>query len=309
MMTNFYENYFSHWFDLRPCLQVMGRSIACLMLLGTTLGLTGCTNLLHGNPPRYVNTTDAVSSIAFTSTEVKSLVEASDDTARNKIMNRAVAVIDLYFFDFARQLSANRQDGNALAEGSILGLNVAGTLTKGLTAKTNLAAAGALIAGGSGIIDKNYFYEKTVPALVSMMEAGRIAKLSKIQEAQNLDIAAYNGSRALADLEEYFAAGTVSQAIALVVAKSEDTKQEALINKLQPIGADQKVRRKSIAAAISKMTDITKGNAALANLGLPRQESIADVQMSLSMALRPTTSANIKRVEDALVINGLLTNQ
>lgn len=286
------------------------RGIACLALLGGTLGLGGCSNLLHGDPTRYVNVTEAVGEIAFTKADVKALVETTDKATRNAIMNRALAVIDLNFHEFSRQFNANRQDGSAVAEGSVMGLNIAGTLTRGLTAKTNLAAAGALISGGAGIIDKDYFYAKTVPALVLMMETGRIAALGNIQKNRQAEVADYSGAMALADLEEYYSAGTVTTAISLVVAKAGEAKQEALFtHAIGPKTAAEKQQGKSIADTISSINDanMAMGNAALASLGLPTQNTAAEVRMALSMALRPTTPANIQRVENALRSAGLLT--
>lgn len=307
-----HATYLSEWLVPLAHLRTAVRGTACLALFGGTLLLSGCSNLLHGDPTRYVNVAEAVGAIAFTKADVKSLVETTDKPTRNAIMNRGLAVIDLNFYEFSRQFNANRQDGDAITEGAVMGLNIGGTLTRGLTAKTNLAAAGALIAGGAGIVDKDYFYAKTVPALVLMMETGRIAALGKIQKNRQAEVADYTGAMALADLEEYYSAGTVVTAISLVVNKAGEAKQEAQFNAIRPKTAAEKDQSKLIADTISNINDpksMTMGNTALTSLGLPTHDTAAEVRMGLSMALRPSTPANIQRVENALRSAGLLTLQ
>ncbi|MBW2741290.1 MAG: hypothetical protein JRE64_21160 [Deltaproteobacteria bacterium] len=55
----------------------------------------------------------------------------------------------------------------------ILGLNIAGVSFFDAVTKTVLAGLAAGVTGSKQVIDKNYYFEKTIPALVGQMNAER----------------------------------------------------------------------------------------------------------------------------------------
>ena len=104
----------------------------------------------------------------------------------------------------------------------------------------------ATAIGAFGIVDRNYYYEKTVPALVAAMGAARANMLLRIRSSQRDPIDVYNGVAALADLEDYFTAGSILAAISEITTRADGDKQAALdqVRVLEvPTDADIALRR------------------------------------------------------------------
>ena len=68
-------------------------------------------------------------------------------------------------------MTAERQLLDSAAGMLELGLNLAGTAVAAAGTKTILSAIAAGVTGSKEIVDKNYFFEKTIPALVGQMNA------------------------------------------------------------------------------------------------------------------------------------------
>lgn len=289
-----------------PCSLLAARLLVGLVLL---LLASGCSTL-RGTPTRYLPTAEVVSTINLVPQDLADLQAATSEVDRNVLQNKAVAVIDLQFNQFVRDLVADRSDASAVAAGTTLGASTAGAFVESVKAKTNYALFAAGVVGAFGIIDKSYFYEKTVPALVAAMGAARASVLVRIRGSQRDSIGAYDGTAALADLEEYYSAGTVLAAIAEITARAESDKKASLdeVRALEVPSDAEITRRRSISGAIFAINDssMDKGKKALAQLGLPEQKSAKEARAALLKALRPPTPERIGLVEKALKDNGLL---
>lgn len=280
-----------------------------LMGLAVLLLATGCSTL-RGTPTRYQPTADVVSKINLVPQDLADLQAADTELDRNLLQNKAIAVIDLQFHQFVRDLMADRSDASAAAAGTTLGASTAGAFVDSVKAKTNYALFAAGVVGAFGIVDKSYFYEKTVPALVAAMGAARANVLVRIRGSQRDTIGAYDGTAALADLEEYFSAGTVLAAIAEITARADSDKKASLdeVRALEVPSDAEITRRKQISGAIFAINDASmdKAKKALAQLGVPEQKTVKDTRAALLKALRPPTPERIALVEKALKDNGLL---
>lgn len=286
-----------------------GPTRAALLLAGLAL-LAGCSTL-RGTPPRYQATQAIVDAIELTPQEIASLVVAGTAAERNTVQNKAVAVIDLQFHAFVRDLAADRADSATAVAGTTLGASTAGAFVDSVQAKTHYALFAAGVVGAFGIVDKNYFYEKTVPALVAAMGAARAAVLVRIRSGQTEPIGAYDGVAALQDLEDYYAAGTVLAAIAEITARADSDKKAALaeVRALEvPDDAEIARRRKMTQAtfAIKDAAAMAKGNRALQALGEAEQSTPAATGLALRRAMRPPTPQRLAQVEKALRDAGLL---
>lgn len=286
----------------------MGWRLASLILLALATG--GCSTL-RGNPVRYEATDTIVQSIDLKAEEVASLVDTSDRVERNRVQNRAVAVIDLRFNAFVRDLAADRADSSTAVASTALGASIAGAFVDSVAAKTNYALFAAGVVGAFGIVDKNYFYEKTVPALVAGMRAARAKVLLRIRQGQSDTLDNYNGVTALQDLEDYYAAGTLLASIAEVTARAEADTTEALaeMREIEVPTQEQIDNRKKISQAIFAIKDqagVDQGNQALKSLGLPPQTTPKNTRAALVKALQPRTPERIAIVEKALKDAGLL---
>lgn len=290
--------------------QSLAQHAGLLLMALALLVLLGACSTLRGTPARYQPTADVVSAIKLTPQDLADLQAATSEADRNQLQNKAVAVIDLQYHQFVRDLMADRSDASAAAAGTTLGASTAGAFVDSVAAKTNYALLAAGVVGAFGIIDKSYFYEKTVPALVAAMGAARANVLVRIRESQRDPIASYDGTAALADLEEYFAAGTVLAAIAEITARAESDKRAALdqVRALEVPTDAEIARRKAISAAIFAINDasLDKARKAATQLGLAEQKTAKDARSALLKALRPPTPERIAMVERALRDNGLL---
>ena len=272
--------------------------------------LAGCSSL-RGTPARYQSAPDVIAQINLTAADLASLVTADTEIERNAIQNRALAVIDLRYGEFVRNVAADRADSSAAAAGTALGASTAGAFVNSVQAKTNYALFAAAVIGGFGIVNKSYFYDKTVPALTAAMGAARASVLLRIRTNQAETIGQYGGTEALRDLEDYYSAGTVLTAIAEITTRAEDDRKSALeeIRVLNvPTEAEIDNRKKLTKATfdIKDQAAQDKGNLALAALGLPTQSSPKATGLALRRAMRPPTPDRLKAVEKALSDAGLL---
>ena len=283
------------------------RALALLVLVAAT---SACSTL-RGMPQRYQATDEIVTAIQLTAEELAALPATDDRAERNHVMNRAVAVIDQRFNAFVRDLAADRADSATAVAGTTLGASTAGAFVDSVKAKTHYALFAAGVVGAFGIVDKNYFYEKTVPALVAGMRAARAKVLLRLRQGQGETLESYNGSAALQDLEDYYAAGTLLAAIAEITTSAEGDAAQALheVRALDVPSEAEITRRKTISQAIYGIKDdaaMAKGNLALKALGQLPQASPEDTRAALVKALRPRTKERIAAVEKALDDAGLM---
>lgn len=241
------------------------------------------------------------------------LAVVDDSEERNRLQNKAMAVIDQRFHAFVRDLAADRADNSAAVAGTTLGASTAGAFVESVKAKTNYALFAAGVVGAFGIVDKNYFYERTVPALVAAMRASRAKVQLRVKQAQFERIEQYNGVAALQDVEDYYSAGTLLAAISDVTSRAEAEANATLTDVRElTVPTDTEIdRRKLISQAILGVKDATRlhqANAALRALGLPEQANPKDARAALVKALRPRTPERVTIVEKALLDAGLLKN-
>ena len=243
---------------MHPCMtkRLSSRVLAISLSLVAACTTTGCTSL-YGVPVRYQPTSAIVDSIELKASDLASLQKATTEADRNALQNKALAVIDLRFHQFVRSLAADRENASAASAGIGLSAATASTFVDSVAAKTNYSLLGAFSLAAFGVVDKSYFYDKTVPALVSAMGAARANVLVRIKTAQADSLSAYNGTSALNDLEEYFSAGTILAAIADISARAESDKQAAIeeIRTLDVASDDEISFRRGLTAAIYAIDD------------------------------------------------------
>lgn len=280
------------------------RWLAWVALLALALAASGCSTV-RGTPQRYVSAQAVVKEIDLTPADLASLVVATSPSERNTLQNKSVAVIDLWFNEFVRDLNAERNDASAAVAGTTLGASTAGAFVNSVKAKTNYALLGAGVVGAFGIMDKTYFYEKTVPALVAAMGSARAQVLLRMRNRQAESIADYSGDAALRDLEDYYNAGTLLAGIAEATTSAERDKKDAL-DQVRVLGVpdDAEInRRRQLTRATWSIKDpasMDQGNKALKALGLPTQTTAKETGLALRRAMQPPTDENLRRVEKAL---------
>src|SRR5690349_8825825 len=99
---------------------------------------------------------------------------------RNRVISGRLVMINLEYLKWVRTMTADKQLLDSASDILVLSLSLASTAAGGATAKTVLSAIAAGVAGSKTAVDKYYYYEKTLPALVAAMNAERKSVLTNI---------------------------------------------------------------------------------------------------------------------------------
>ncbi|MER9436054.1 hypothetical protein [Mesorhizobium sp. M0618] len=197
-----------------------------LMALAVVAILSSCTSVA-GYPRDYVSgQADAVAFAAyFRPAPVEKYLAATDEKIREKLRNRIVygrlAYYDLKYSEFVRSINTESNSLNAGGSLAAITLTGIGAVTGTAATKSALSAASTAVLGGIGQVDKNLFYEKTMPALIAAMDATRAKTLLQISRGLQDSDDEYPLAAAFIDLNRYRDAGSIPSAIGTVGAAAE----------------------------------------------------------------------------------------
>jgi len=154
---------------------------------------------------------------------------------RNEVVLFRVALINLNYNQFVASFSLNKQIIDTTADLADFGVDLAATAVGSASTKTVLSSISAGISGSRVSIDKNFFYEKTVPVLVSTMNAERKKALAPILIGQNKSLNDYPIVQAISDLDAYYLAGTFLGALQSIQADAGEKESiaEDKLNKIR----------------------------------------------------------------------------
>lgn len=268
----------------------MSRHIKRLIFVAILTLLTGCSTMRAGGAPDP--SFDLESDLQKIAAEFESATNITNFyktrgvdrvDARNRFISGRLVQIDLQYLKFIRALTSDKQQIDAATDVALLTINLAGTLVGGTRAKTNLAAAAAAIAGTKTIIDKDFYYEKSIESLVATMNAKRKEMLVGILGGLTQSVDNYPFERALTDIHQYYLAGTLNGAIQFINAQAaqSDAESTKALNVLYKLAVPTTAQ----IADIAKLTDaigaagltLDKAQKALKSLGV----ADADLPQSL----------------------------
>jgi hypothetical protein len=193
--------------------------------------LTGCATLRDGGAPQPAFDIDAdladISKSFPDAATIATYNKAPSKEARNSFITARLVQYNLRYLQYIRALGADKQNLDAASDLLVLGLALGGTLTGGERAKTVLAAVAASIVGGKTIIDKDFFYDKTVSALIAAMNAKRKEVLLRIVTGTKVELEEYSFDQAYADTLDYYQAGTLQGAIDAITVDSGNKANQA----------------------------------------------------------------------------------
>ena len=143
---------------------------------------------------------------------------------RDRVVYGRLLAIDMQFGLFKEAIYEEGIFTNLSTD--ILGVAVgaAGAVTTGADASRILSALSGGISGTGTAINKNLYYERTLPALIALMDANREKIRAEILKGLIRSVEVYPLGSALADLERYFQAGSIPGAVASVTATAGETK-------------------------------------------------------------------------------------
>lgn len=186
--------------------------LLCLLPMGGCAPFTG-----YATDPASDSSLPPDLQAGFGQTLKDNYVDASDATTRrairDKIIYRQLSAYDLEFENFERSLTGNENIFSIVTDTTVLGVGAAGTIVGGETAKSALAAVTTFLTGTRTAVDKDLFYQSTLPALKAQMEAKRLESRAPIIEGLGMSDADYPLQKALVDLGNLRIAASLSNAV------------------------------------------------------------------------------------------------
>jgi hypothetical protein len=141
------------------------------------------------------------------------------DQLRNFKILRAMAIEDEDFREYLLKLWTTDASTITGLDLATLGLTAASSLTGEALAKA-LAATATAVTGARTAIDKNFFYGKTIDALLFSMVSARASIRTHIQSCLKLPSSQYDLPTAMYDVVQYREAGRLQTAIATIAVAS-----------------------------------------------------------------------------------------
>ena len=140
--------------------------------------------------------------------------EAERKRARNKVIDTGMILMDAAYGEFIDALSAGMKGLNTASDVASITADAIATLIGPASTKAIFAAASAGIEASQSVVNRNYVYERTLPVLMTQMEAQRQSVAADLIKGSGMVTDAYPLAAALRDLERYYIAGTVDGALA-----------------------------------------------------------------------------------------------
>ena len=146
---------------------------------------------------------------------------------RDNVVHGRLLAIDMQYGLFKQAIYEEGVTTNLTIDTLGVVVGVAGAVVTGSDGSRVLSALSGGISGTGTAINKNLYYERTLPALLTLMDAKREEIRAEILTGLVLDHAAYPLGRALTDLERYVQAGSIPGAISEVLATAGEAKSKA----------------------------------------------------------------------------------
>lgn len=139
-------------------------------------------------------------------------------------------LINIHYIEFIKQFAISKAQLDSAIDIATIGVDLAITLVGAASTKAILGAVSAGMTSSKVSIDKNFFQQKTVPVLISSMNAQRKIALLPILAGMKKPIEPVEGyslAEAVADLHAYYNAGTFLGALQAIQKDSGVKEQEA----------------------------------------------------------------------------------
>lgn len=243
--------------------------------------LVGCATIREGGGPKP--SFDIEKDLQALETVFSSAVAISNvykdgvtKKKRDKMIAGRLVMMNLRYLQFIKSLNAEKQFIDSATDIVILSLNIAGTALTPTTTRTVLSAISATLSGSKVVVDKHYYYEKTMPALIAAMNAQRKQVLVSIIQGVGRPIELYSVEQAIVDLDTYYHAGTLIGAVNAIqaTASSQEKASDETIEGITRarvtalISSQARTQVKSIGDAIEGLTDLDKARTVLTELGI-----------------------------------------
>jgi hypothetical protein len=175
--------------------------------------------------PNCAASTDASSSLEC---QYYAAGGATRQALRDKIVYGRMHVYDIEFSLFVRAVSANNNYFSVGSDFAALAFSGLAATTGTAATKSALAAVSSGVLAANGAVNKDLFYQKTIPAIVAQMEADRAKVEAVILTGLSRGDADYPLARAQLDLDTLNNAGSLNSAVVTITHDAGDAKTAAL---------------------------------------------------------------------------------
>jgi hypothetical protein len=215
-------------------LSVVRRAFPALAptLLLAALMLPGCAALV-GYPKDPENTTDVLKSLKpYFDPKNEAAYSAEPDSTKRRAMRDTIVLnrVRTYDIDFAQYEKSLWSSGNSVTIGGdlvALALGGLATTVASTSAKTGYAAANTGVVGAGAAINRDLFFQRTLPALLAQMEANRARVKLKILAGIKQSDDQYSLPLADLDLGDLKSAGSMPAAVSNITQQATNDKQAA----------------------------------------------------------------------------------
>lgn len=169
---------------------------------------------------------------------------------RNQVIEARIRAVNIRFGEFEQTLYEQGIGFGVGTDWTVLALTTAGAISTG-NAPKYFSAAAALITGAKVSYDKNVLYEKTMPVILSQMQAGRQSVLVRIRQGEAQEVDSYPLPQGLSDVDDYYRAGTIPTSISGLAtnagAQLQAATKELGIISVGVVPKDLQIRREKLA--------------------------------------------------------------
>lgn len=144
---------------------------------------------------------------------------------RDEVVAVYTQAIDARFYQFGANLGSDSKSAGLGFDSLLVGLVGAAALSS--KSANEIAAVTTGVLGLRSSVDKNLFFDRTLPALISAMEAERYKVRTAIAQHIRLDTQAYPLAAALVELQVYQQAGTLLAAVSNLTSQASEAREEA----------------------------------------------------------------------------------
>lgn len=203
------------------------RPILILMLVSASVLGSACSPSFKGQPERVLTEGGVRTYFAsgFSPSQLasyRSAIGPGRQRLRNSIVLSAMGAMDLEYTRFEQQLTSERQGVPFLASTTSLALSATSTVVGDAGTKAGLAAADTFLKGTKEAYDKEILANQTIGFLQTQMRSNRSTVRSRILRLLSEPDETYPLELALADLEEYYSAGTLTSALIGINARAAE---------------------------------------------------------------------------------------
>ncbi|MEA3034000.1 MAG: hypothetical protein QOH86_2016 [Sphingomonadales bacterium] len=145
---------------------------------------------------------------------------------RNMVVEAYMKVMDLRYEEFTTALSSERRQADFGLDLAVLAFTGWASVAKA-SIVNNLSAVAAGFAGTRGLVDKDLYFDKAMPALIAAMDADRFRARAEIETKLKLSAGDYPLETAFGDLLGYEVASTLNGAVTRITEEATQDRKQA----------------------------------------------------------------------------------